>query len=74
MRRIIADAGPPARAAIVGLACLVPALCAAQDLTPRAYFPTPVSSNAVILTYAFSDGDVVFDRHCRWPIPAARSI
>jgi hypothetical protein len=40
---------------------LVPALCAAQDLTPRAYFPTPVSSNAVILTYAFSDGDVVFD-------------
>jgi hypothetical protein len=40
---------------------VVPALCAAQDLTPRAYFPTPVSSNAVILTYAFSDGEVRFD-------------
>jgi hypothetical protein len=34
---------------------------AAQDLTPRAYFPTPVSSNAVIVTYAVSAGDVVFD-------------
>jgi hypothetical protein len=55
------DAGPPARAAFVGLACLVPALCAAQDLTPRAYFSTPVLSNAVILTYTFSDGDVVYD-------------
>jgi hypothetical protein len=50
-----------ARAAFLGLALLVPALCAAQDLTPRAYFPTPVSSNAVILTYAVSDGEVVFD-------------
>jgi hypothetical protein len=43
------------------LAVLVPALCAAQDLTPRAYFPTPVSSNAVIMTYAVSDGEVLFD-------------
>src|SRR5262245_64764785 len=40
---------------------LLPAPCAAQDLTPRAYFPTPVSSNAVIATYAVSDGEVVFD-------------
>src|SRR5262245_52198306 len=39
----------------------MPALCTAQDLTPRAYFPTPVSSNAVIVTYAVSDGEVVFD-------------
>ncbi len=46
---------------LAAVACVVPALCAAQDLTPRAYFPTPVASNAVILTYAFSDGDVVFD-------------
>jgi hypothetical protein len=43
------------------LAILVPVPCAAQDLTPRAYFPTPVSSNAVIVTYAVSDGEVVFD-------------
>jgi hypothetical protein len=49
------------RAAFIGLVLLVPAQCAAQDLTPRAYFPTPVSSNAVIVTYAVSDGDVVFD-------------
>jgi hypothetical protein len=50
-----------ARAAFLGLALLVPSLCAAQDLTPRAYFPTPVSSNAVIVTYALSDGEVLFD-------------
>ena len=53
--------GRPACAAFLGLAVLVPALCAAQDLTPRAYFPTPVSSNAVNVTYVVSDGDVVFD-------------
>ena len=50
-----------ARAAFVVVVWLVPALCAAQDLTPRAYFPAPVSSNAVILTYLFSDGEVLFD-------------
>src|SRR5262245_48897209 len=53
--------GRSARAALIGLAIVVPAPSAAQDLTPRAYFPTPVSSNAVIVTYARSDGDVVFD-------------
>ena len=46
----------------IGLALLVaPAICAAQDLTPRAYFPAPEKSNALILTYAFSDGELVFD-------------
>ena len=46
----------------IGLAMLLaPAICAAQDLTPRAYLPTPEKSNAVILTYAFSDGELVFD-------------
>jgi hypothetical protein len=39
----------------------LPALCTAQDLTPRAYIPLPVSSNAVIVTYSFSDGEMVFD-------------
>jgi hypothetical protein len=46
---------------LAAAAWAVPALCAAEDLTPRAYFQTPVSSNAVILTYAFSDGEVLFD-------------
>ena len=41
---------------------LVPAIgAAAQDLTPRAYFPAPEKSNVVILTYAFSDGELLFD-------------
>jgi hypothetical protein len=41
--------------------CLTSALCHGQDLTPRAYVITPVRSNAVILTYNFSDGGVLFD-------------
>ena len=49
------------RAAFLVVVCLVPALCAAQDLAPRAYFPAPVSSNALILTYGFSDGELLFD-------------
>ena len=34
---------------------------AAQDLAPRAYLITPVHSNAVILSYSFFDGGLVFD-------------
>jgi Putative MetA-pathway of phenol degradation len=41
--------------------CLTPALCAAQDLTPRAYLTAPVSANAVLITYAFADGELLFD-------------
>lgn len=33
----------------------------AQELTPRAYIITPIHANAVILTYSFSDGSVLFD-------------
>lgn len=33
----------------------------AQDLAPRAYLITPVHSNAVILSYSFFDGDLLFD-------------
>ena len=33
----------------------------AQDLTPRAYLITPVGSNAVTLSYSFSDGSVFTD-------------
>ena len=40
---------------------LLPALCTAQDLTPRAYLLTPISSNAITLTYALSKGEITFD-------------
>ena len=43
------------------LASLVPVAAAGQDLAPRAYFPAPVSSNAIILTYAFAHGEVLID-------------
>jgi hypothetical protein len=33
----------------------------AQDLTPRAYVITPVSSNALILSYSWNKGEVLFD-------------
>jgi len=36
-------------------------LADAQDLASRAYVITPVHSNAVVLTYSFFDGDLVFD-------------
>ena len=35
-----------------------PAAILAQDLSPRAYLITPLHSNAVILTWSFSDGDL----------------
>jgi hypothetical protein len=44
----------------------------AQDLVPRAYIITPVHSNAIILTYSFSDGGVLFDNAV--PITDARAI
>ena len=40
---------------------VVPSLVAAQDLTPRAYVATPVGSSAVIVVYAFADGELLFD-------------
>jgi hypothetical protein len=36
-------------------------VCRAQDLTPRAYVITPIHTNAMILTYSFRSGSVVFD-------------
>jgi hypothetical protein len=42
----------------IGLAA---AVCHGQDLTARAYVITPVHSNAILLTYNFSDGGVLFD-------------
>jgi hypothetical protein len=40
--------------------CRLPSLCA-QDLSPRAYVITPVHSNAVILTWSFYDGTILFN-------------
>lgn len=40
---------------------LVVTLCDAQDLAPRAYVVTPVHWNAVIVTYNFSTGGLLFD-------------
>jgi hypothetical protein len=43
------------------LLCVAVRPCHAQDLTPRAYVITPVHTNAVILTYSFREGSVLFD-------------
>ncbi len=51
-----------AAAAVAASAILVaPAPVRAQDLTPRAYVITPVRSNAVNLSYIFSDGNLEFE-------------
>ena len=42
-------------------ALLAPLAANAQDLVPRAYVITPTGSNAVIVSYAWNDGDLVFD-------------
>jgi Putative MetA-pathway of phenol degradation len=42
-----------------------------QDLTPREFIITPISSNAVILTYSYFYGNVVFDGAV--PITGARA-
>lgn len=43
------------------LVTLLPGIAYAQDLAPRAYAITPLHSNAVILTYSFFHGDVLFN-------------
>lgn len=48
--------------------CPMQGLCA-QDLAPRAYIITPVHSNAITLSYSFSDGAVLFNGVL--PIPDA---
>ncbi len=40
--------------------CLAIGICPAQDLRPRAYLITPIDSNAIILSYSFSDGSIYF--------------
>jgi hypothetical protein len=40
---------------------IVSLMCGAQDLSPRAYVITPIHSNAVILTYSYFNGSILFD-------------
>jgi len=49
------------RAALLFLATLLlSSATLAQDLTPRAYVITPISSNAIVLSTSFFDGDILF--------------
>lgn len=41
--------------------CLLAAICNAQSLVPRAYVVAPVDSNAITVSYSFSDGAILFD-------------
>jgi hypothetical protein len=45
---------------LVAVGCWLPGL-QAQDLAPRAYVITPLHSNAVIVTYGFYDGALLFN-------------
>jgi hypothetical protein len=40
---------------------LAPAVIAAQELSPRAYWPTPVGTRLLITGYTYSSGDVLLD-------------
>lgn len=46
---------------VVVLAVVGASLAACQDLTPRAYLITPVNSNAVIFSYGYNNGNLLFD-------------
>jgi hypothetical protein len=46
-------------AAVLGLCALE--IAAGQDLSPRAYVITPLHSNAIILTYTYNGGSLLFD-------------
>jgi len=49
------------RICLLVILTLLTGLVYGQDLAPRAYLITPIHSNAVVLTYSFFDGDLVFD-------------
>jgi len=44
------------------LLCVIPSGLLSQDLTPRAYVIVPVNSNAIVLTYAYFNGGILFDQ------------
>ena len=41
---------------------LTAASCGAQELVPRAYWPSPVGTNVLVLGYQHSSGDIVVDQ------------
>jgi len=45
----------------LALLLFLPCALHAQDLSPRAYLVTPIHSNAVTLSYSFSDGNINFN-------------
>lgn len=50
------------RAVLVWVACCLPAASvAAQEMTPRAYWPAPLGTKVAILGYSYSSGDVLMD-------------
>jgi len=46
----------------VGLCLLAPNRLNAQDVQPKVYTPAPVGVNVIVLAYAFSTGEVLFDK------------
>lgn len=44
------------------MCCFWTANCAAQELTPRAYWPAPKGTRVAVLGYSYVSGDVLFDR------------
>jgi len=52
----------PCRAAVIGALCsLWAAGAAAQDLSPRSYWPTPKGTRVAVFGYAYASGDVMTD-------------
>jgi hypothetical protein len=49
------------RTGLLAAFCLVCGICRSQDLAPRAYVITPIHTNAVILSYSYFNGGIVFD-------------
>lgn len=49
------------RTSLLFILTVLAGLASGQDLAPRAYLITPIHSNAVVLSYSFFDGDLVFD-------------
>src|SRR5262250_2657675 len=52
----------PCGAGLLFSLCLACTVCHAQDLTPRAYVITPARWNAVILTYTYFSGSILFNQ------------
>ncbi|MHC4356535.1 MAG: hypothetical protein ACYS0H_27865, partial [Planctomycetota bacterium] len=55
------------RGGVAGLACVVAGLCwipsvAAQDLSPRFYWPAPRGTRLAVFGYSYSTGEVLMDR------------